>query len=303
MLQKDFFQVQPFNPNPYWDGSILVNLSGSQKFEDNTVFLPGKYKIEVAAGLDSLTISKQGSASTTYTNQTVYVSQNEVITTPFVVRAYCGSNATGSTSPGINQYSGAFKVNAVDARTLSSSNRPTGVDVNHIFGAGGGNGYSYINNPITGAVWMYAGGGANCLGNGNVTIYGNQQTRSSGAGSCLHLIPVGGVFGTNYIRAYHVSPSGTSIMGGGAAFGGGATPQSNSDGWFTRGGNSPYGTGATTLYTAGNGIGAGKINMNGTGAYFNGYAWSNITTTSNVLTNGVLGPNSYIRITWVGPLD
>ncbi|MEE1030032.1 MAG: hypothetical protein UIC65_03340, partial [Alphaproteobacteria bacterium] len=53
MLQKEFFQVQPFNPNPYWN-PVIVNLSGASKFEANTVFVPGRYKIEVAPGATSI---------------------------------------------------------------------------------------------------------------------------------------------------------------------------------------------------------------------------------------------------------
>lgn len=301
MLQKEFFNTQPFNPSPYWD-NVIVNLSGGQKFENNTVFMPGRYQIEVAAGLDSLTISRQGNTSTTFYAQTVYVSRTETIQSSFIVRAYCGSNASGETSPGYNPYFGGFKVNAVDARTLSSSNRPTGIDVNHIFGAGGGNSYTYSSSPF-GDIWNYIGGNGNCLGNGNITVYGNQITRSTGAGSCLHLLPVGGVFGSNYIRAYHISPCGTSSMAGGGAYGGGGTSQNSSGGWFTRGGNSPYGTGATNINSQGGGIGGGKTGLSGSGAFFNGSYWSDITTTENVITNGVLGRNSYIRITYLGPLN
>lgn len=315
MLQKDFFQVQPFNPNPYWDNTI-VNLSGAQKFEQNTVFKPGRYKIELAPGKgaynDSTLIPEAIAASgglTLVPNMTY----TENITQPFIIRAYCGSNAT-KTSIGTNLYSGSFKVNGITSNTTQH-----GIDVNHIFGAGGGN--AYIN--ASGAYWgkWYNRGGGNCLGNGNIiTDTFTNTTSYGGAGSCLHLIPVGGTFGTDYIRAYHACCN-VGIPGsayGGAA--GGKYVNSSAGDWGYRGGNSPYGNGGTAQqYTpvifdgyecsAGSGVGAGGKTINytnsgytyqvvvGAGAYFNGTTWidkpGNLSSTNS----------SYIRVTYLGPLN
>jgi hypothetical protein len=50
MLQKGFFNTDPFNPSPYWDGTMLINLYGNEKYDQNTVFLPGRYEVLVQAG-------------------------------------------------------------------------------------------------------------------------------------------------------------------------------------------------------------------------------------------------------------
>lgn len=280
MLQKEFFQVQPFNPSPYWD-PVIVNLAGAQKFEEDTVFVPGRYKIEVAPG------AHWGDDSGVYmTNVIRSISTEENILVPFIVRAYCGSNATQN-SIGTNPYVGEFKVNGNTVDT------PThGVDVTHIFGAGGGN--SYTRNFYN--VGKQRGGG-NCLGDGSIS--GNSDFYA--AGSCLHLLPVGGVFGTDYIRAYHFAPY-ARVCGG--AYGGGACwALSGYDDveWGYRGGNSPYGTGATTPRTAGGGIGGGGQFISGNyvagGAYFNGSTWQDVPYDPN---NSV---SSIIRITYLGPLE
>lgn len=298
MLQKEFFQVQPFNPNPYWD-PVIVNLSGAQKFEEDTVFVPGKYRIEVAPGHGSFPDDYGLGISI------VNMIYEEEINEPFIVRAYCGGNPT-SDSVGINPYSGPFKVNGKTAGTQGA-----GTDVNHIFGAGAGSEH-------TSAAYLYenyAGGGGNCLGNG-ATRTGtglSSGTEYYGAGSCLHLLPVGGIFGTDYIRAYHAAPY-AGVLGG--AYGGGqAGVYSNVGGdWAYRGGNSPYGNGgsvSTDLNTrAGKGIGGGgkphtipvgdttvTIGVPG-GAYFNGANW--IDVPGYVQTNPF---RSRIRITYLGPLD
>ena len=317
MLQKEFFQVQPFNPNPYWN-PVIVNLSGAQKFEEDTVFVPGKYRIEVAPGISSDVIKTSASD---VRSGFMFFDKTEVITEPFIVRAYCGSSALDSLVPGTNPYSGAFKVDAVDARTLSPSYRPNGIDVNHIFGAGGGNAHAEAYATIAGhnlATNAYYGGGGNCLGNGSVNYfnYAGNFGYASGAGSCLHLMPVGGVFGTNYLRAYHINGhQGFGAFGG--VYGAGASPYAyvyygagSESHWYTRGGNSPYGTGGTAWGENGGGLGGGTFfgaTVSDVGscscAYFNGNTWNSDGTRVNVKENGVIVPNSYIRITFLGPLD
>lgn len=291
MLQKEFFQVQPFNPSPYWN-PVVVNLSGAQKFEENTVFVPGRYRIEVAPGgyYSSTGTSVQTSGAS-------YFNYEESITIPFIVRAYCGSNASVS-SIGINPYSGVFKVNG-----LTTDTQTNGIDVNHIFGAGGGNAKT---SGILGS--QYRGGG-NCLGNGSKDHYtfGNSDVYF-GAGSCLHILPVDGTFGTDFIRAYHAAPY-AGICGG--AYGGGAAgPYGDDVVWTYRGGNSPYGNGGNSNRAKGDGVGGGGTlkqytTQSGTiarmyvagGAYFNGINW--IDVPGNPLNT----VTSIIRITYLGPLN
>lgn len=297
MLLNGFFMTDPYNPNPYWN-PVIVNLSGASKFEANTVFVPGRYKIEVAPGATSL--ENPFGMGVGIVNM-VY---EETITQPFIVRAYCGGNPTSS-AVGTNPYSGAFKVNGRTAGTQAN-----GIDVNHIFGAGGGNEHTssaYLYNS-------YCGGGGNCLGNGSTdTGTGTASNVYYGAGSCLHLLPVGGVFGTDYIRAYHAAPA-AGVMGG--AYGGGQGGEVTGIGgdWAYRGGNSPYGNGGSASSNlsnrAGKGIGGGgklkTITYSGQtftfaipgGAYFNGTTWVDHPgwTTSNPF-------RSRIRITYLGPLN
>ena len=303
---------QVVNVGLYYTPSVnetIVNLSGASAYTDSTIYAPGRYRIEAAPGVWSWDVVNVGDTSKTDSAyKTVYFDQEETITEPFMVIGYCGSNAVSDTVGGTNPYSGEFKVNAVDARTIIN-NQLDGVDVNHIFGAGGGNGSNYIHTSIVGTgtvidIRGYSGGGGNCLGDGNITSYtidsGTTIYRSTGAGTCVHLLPMNGVFGTDYLRAVHLAPIGASANG--SAYGGAATIGNASGGWFTRGGNSPYGTGATTINSAGTGVGAGQpVTVGGAGAYFNGTQWVDITTRANSLTNGELGPNSHIRITYLGP--
>lgn len=308
MLQKGFFNVDPFNPNPYWDNTI-VNLSGASKFEQDTIFKPGRYRIEVAPGKSIYNggIQYTVPGSTLVSNMTYIENINE----PFFVRAYCGSDATTS-AIGTNPYSGAFKVNGI-----TSTVNQNGIDVNHIFGAGGGNYYINLSGGY-GGKWYNRGGG-NCLGNGNIVTDTFTNTSSyGGAGSCLHLIPVGGTFGTDYIRAYHAA-SNLGIPGsvyGGAA--GGVYNNTSVGDWATRGGNSPYGNGGSAQHrnaewqymcTPGSGVGAGGKTVayviNGTtaqivvgaGAYFNGTTW--IDAPGGLSST----KSSYIKVTYLGPLD
>ena len=289
MLQKEFFQVQPYNPNPYWEGTVVLNLSGASKHEGAQIFYPGRYRIEVAPG----GFVNSGNPNTVYGGSQTYFNIEEEITVPFKAWAYCGGNASNG-SVGTNPYSGTYKV---DGKT--SDTQAAGTDVNHIFGAGGGNYYTSSSSSHTNA---RAGG--NCLGNGSITYYSfNSRYIYYGAGSCLHLVPVNGNWVTDYIRAYHAAPT-AGVPG--SAYGGGAAGYIGSSGssWGYRGGNSPYGTGATTSYTSGNGIGSGKVitesgtrYMVGAGARFNGTQW--IDVPGNI-TNTV---TSLIKITYLGPLS
>lgn len=311
MLQKEFFQVQPFNPNPYWN-PVIVNLSGAQKFEENTVFVPGRYKIEVAPGRGTSYLNNSNGGVFFPDELIVNMTYIEDITQSFIIRAYCGSDGT-KTAIGTNPYSGSFKVNGQTASVSQA-----GIDVNHIFGAGGGNMLHrdlYLFNT-------YGVGGGNCLGNGTIEPFFSNSFSDpnaiyhGGAGSCLHLLPIGGTFGTDYIRAYHAAPK-ASLPGG--AYGGGAganmAPTLSGDFWF-RGGNSPYGNGGVPASSdnpiPGTGVGAGGqlrpyvdpltqetvLGTTSGGAYFNGTTW--------IDRPGEFDNNSFssrIRITYLGPLN
>jgi hypothetical protein len=286
MLQKEFFQVQPFNPNPYWD-PVIVNLSGAQKFEEDTVFVPGRYKIEVKAG--------SGAENTTGEYPSGFgglITENIVVNRTFIVRAYCGSAGKKSNFGGTNPYVGPFKVNGYSVNGVP----PT---VNHIFGnagsVGGGVGYD----------WPSSG---NSLGNGAIM----EGASASGAGSCLHIIPVGGTFGTDYLFAFHATGGTGSIVGlcggTGGAYGGGASGSSVS--YFgeavvttSNGGSTPYGQGGAGVNARpgnnGTGIGHGNSSGIGAAAWFNGTSWQDSTANPSSVTI----PDGYIRITYLGPLE
>lgn len=285
MLQKEFFQVQPFNPNPYWD-PVIVNLSGAQKFEENTIFVPGRYKIEVKAGKGNEYITEYGNGFGGL------IIENIIVNRRFIVRAYCGSAGKMSNFGGTNPYVGPFKVNGYSVNGVP----PT---VNHIFGnagsVGGGTAYDC---PSSG----------NSLGDG--TIIGRYGC-TSGAGSCLHIIPVGGTFGTDYLFAFHTTggvAGALNFAGTGGAYGGGASGGSASI--FgervvatSNGGDTPYGQGGAGVYDRGGnngtGIGHGNNNTVGAAAWFNGTSWQDSTADPLSVTI----PDGYIRITYLGPLD
>lgn len=270
MLQKEFFGVDSFNPRPYWDNTIL-NLSGALKFEEDTVFMAGIYSVDVQAG-------SSGSADF------LSVPSRKVIRTfvvphPFFIRAYCGSKA-GEYIAGTNPYVGPFKVNGV-------ANVVDVPSVNHIFGNAGSAGAA--------ATGHHDPSSGNCLGNGVLDVH--FQATGSGAGSCLHFIPVGGTFGSDYLVAVHVAagaPGGLLFCGGGAgsAYGGAGSGGANSNtghGATSRaGGSTPYGSGgagvhasagpSTTQGQNGSGIGAGRggrktMDCYGGAAYFDGINW------------------------------
>lgn len=273
MLQKEFFQVQPFNPSPYWEGTVLVNLSGAEKYEEDTIFQPGRYEILVQAGggynsTFGATFGKSGKILTT-----LNITQN------FIVRAYCGSSGTAG-DKGVNLYSGAFKVNPY-LGDISS--------VSHIFGNCGA--ASKSTGSVTPIETTY--GGPNCLGDG--------ARNGRGAGSCMHIMPVGGVFGTNYFFAFHTTPSvdtSPGVPGSGSAYGGSASgsasvmwPSSGDTINGYAGGGTPYGNGGarvtqsgigTTYGNNGAGIGHGYASpiatnsvgvVQGSAAWFDGNSW------------------------------
>lgn len=288
MFQKEFFNTSSFNPNPYLD-NVIINLTGAQKFDADTLFFPGKYKVEVKAGNNHIDNS---GASYGLLGFGGFIVENIEITTNFIVRAYCGSCGNVSVSGGINPYSGPFKVNGYSVNGVP----PT---INHIFGnagsVGGGTGYDC---PSSG----------NSLGNGAmISRYG----WSSGAGSCLHIMPVGGVFGTDYLFAFHTTGgvAGLDTGGSGGAYGGGASGTSAS--MFgesvvttSNGGSTPYGQGGAgvnkRIGNDGTGIGHGRADGIGAAAWFNGSYWQDSSADPSSVQ---LIANGYIKITYLGPLN
>lgn len=286
MLQKEFFQVQPFNPYPYEDGTVLLDLVGNQQYIDNTIFPIGKYEFIVRGGGVKL-IPSNGNI---YNYCAVTIDKIINITTPFVVRGYCGGETISNQSAqsvvlGTNPYSGVYKVNGIGNPSVSIP------DVNHIFGNAGSAGTGKAS-----MLTIYLASSGNCLGNGAKDALASfTMAQLSGAGSCLHLMPIDGIFGVDYFYAFHVS--GTAIGGGGSgsAYGGGASGRGSN----YNGGNSPYGIGgaAGSVASDGTGIGHGNADGSSAGAFFDGTSWNTI---SNIIGNESDG---MIKIIYLGPLD
>lgn len=302
MLQKEFFQVQPFNPNPYWN-PVIVNLSGAQKFEEDTVFVPGRYKVIVqAGGVYPVSLSVSGK-----------IEQIVVVQEPFIIKAYCGSKGTQN-SGGVNLYAGTFKVNPIQGDVPS---------VNHIFGNCG--------SCAKGTSGAEGYGSGNSLGNGIIYNTPGGYSFACGAGSCLHFIPLNGVFGIDYLFAFHTTSASACIgyslqTGSGSAYGGsasgGASPTGSQGGTAQNGfigGNTPYGSGGARSYSGtglvaygygydGTGIGhgyAGETNPSdlsyykgkGAAAWYNGTNW---VQSDNWASTGEEGK---IVVEYLGPLE
>ena len=303
MLQKGFFLTDPFN----WKGRVLVNLSGSQSFVEDTVFPKGVYRVDVVAGSTfdgigpgnpSTSNLSKGVGGKVYTEVTIEV--------PFIIRAYCGSKG-GYGVGGTNPYSGSFKVNALYQESNVAS-------VDHIFGNRGGSA------SISGQTAQFPGGG-NCLGDGVGVNSKNNEKWGIGAGSCLHFLPVDGVFGTDYLFAAHCAPAATGftgtpkcIAGSGSAYGGaagGGTIYLNYTCYVWAGGSTPYGNGgpAVSGYSTpdvtwadayGTGVGAGTVArtglFKGAAACFKDGVWSDTGLYGNVDEDG------HIIVTFVRPI-
>lgn len=298
MLLNSFFMVDPFNAYPYIDNDI-VNLVGGGSFTQNTVFRPGKYSVDVQAGSSYVEEN-----TTLIIGKPALIKKEISITQPFIVRAYCGSSGT-ATAGGMNPYSGSFKVNA-------NTTHDAVPGVSHIFGNTGST--AYVNMGIVSSTIHCSTG--NCLGDG--TYIGNT---SSGAGSCLHIMPANGTFGTDYLFAFHCVAGtimNTNGLGGGvgSAYGGAG---SGSVYVYTSiaqkaqsydGGSTPYGAGGkgvetTTLgeYKLGNngsgpgyGYGGGH-GVDGGGAWFDGEQWLDSRTV------GEHGTDGHIILKYLRPLN
>lgn len=306
MLQRGFFLTDPFNPKPFWDNTV-VNLLGNQKFDEDTLFPAGYYQVDVQAGSGGYAGTSADIFGRTPSRRVV---QTFVVGVPFIIRAYCGSRGFGATI-GQNPYVGEFKVNSF----ISNANVPT---VSHIFGNAGSAaeyGHQDGNN--------YGASGGNCLGDGAKTT---NYDISSGAGSCLHFLPEGGVFGTDYLYAVHIAPGGVGVLtsgGGGSAYGGagsgGADSSTVRSGTSKNGGDTSFGTGGAGVYAAvgpayvsgndGTGIGAGfggwafilsnQRACYGGAAYFDGTNW--VDANSNGLF-GDVAEDGHIIVEYLRPL-
>lgn len=308
----------------YKPNTVIVNLTGASSFTEDTVFKPGKYRIQIAPGLPSWVLGLK-SLFISPAGKLVYIDRTETITKPFFIRAYCGSDAVSDKVGGTNPYSGPFKVNAVNALSLGKT-MPSGISVNHIFGAGGGN--AYIDATEYHTLFHTYSGGGNCLGNG-ACVYKSEGSGwdsiyvASGAGSCLHLLPTDGVFGTDYIRAYHVGASAvgwTSYIEMSGSTYGGAAGASVGDKVISggKGGNSPYGAGGsktevdisgyggTVYYGNGTGVGCGTIYTGPKGAVYDGAKWIDVEPNTDIATGTtnvkITDKHSLIKITYLGEL-
>ena len=292
-------------------GYTILNLSGAQKFDDNTVFNGGVYSIDVVAGSTFVGTATDVPMTSSYGKGVGgKVSVQVTIPQPFIIRAYCGSKGNYGVG-GTNLYSGAFKENAVYQESIP-------VAVNHIFGNVGGS--AKDTNSV-----QYAGSG-NCLGNGVGINTVNNVKHGIGAGSCVHFLPVGGAFGTDYLFAAHCTAGATGqssapfvVSGCGSAYGGsgagyGAISSGGSHGTAWAGGRTPYGDGGVAVISSvpanfapasGIGIGAGLAQassvmpnwpIRGAAAYFNGEEW----LTSNLYGN--FEQDGHIIVTLVRPL-
>lgn len=274
--------VRIYKSNILPEPTTILNLSGGQKYDEDTVFPAGRYRITVQAG-------SCYPADATYASNKITQTIN--VTNPFIIRAYCGSSAT-SAAAGTNPYSGSFKVNArTDNTTIST--------VNHIFG-NAGSCFVFSGAISYSKAILYSSG--NCLGDG---AYMSSKSSGIGAGSCLHLMPVGGTFGTDYLFAFHCAAGTYGSAGGGSAYGGAGSGQALSGGTAAgtatviAGGSTPYGTGGAGHSVTraqqngynGSGIGygyGGGISGNGAGAWFDGTTWIDSRTVGAPGEQGII---------------
>lgn len=310
-LLNSFFYA---NPIPFDEGTVLISLVGNQSYVADRIFPAGRYRVELQAGAPFMAVTQFDQASVSGR-----VVQEFNMTEDFIVRAYCGSKATSGSTAGINPYTGIYKVDGLGSFGSDVS------AINHIFGNAGSTarqntGAGNIDYPSSG----------NCLGNGAV---GNQSGGATGAGSCLHIIPVGGVFGENYLRCFHATSGvpynymslpdfgGFTLCfsaGSGSCYGGagsGTAANITTSNRSFAGGSTPYGTGGAGVpvpgtnpsFTAGNngtgigaGIGGGRVangwRTPGVACYFDGSQWLN----SSLLAGA--GEDGKIILTFLGEL-
>ena len=287
-----------------YPSEYVINLKGGEKYEKDIIWPAGYYSIECSAGQNY-----RGGISQIGTPGFVNV-QNIKVDQPFIIRAYCGSDATFNT-PGTNPYTGQYKV---DAYTNYTSSPP---DVGHIFGNAGSGLYSAAGPQII-------PGGANCLGDGAEVVVQGNTGGALGAGSCIHFIPINGTFGQNYLFAAHCCAGTMNIPssvldrvyggnGGGSAHGGAGSASACKTNSYSfnslSGGNTLYGNAGQgviatnnglVLGNSGQGIGAGPGGgatggSAGAACYFDGVNWINGNVGENI-------ESSIIKVRYVSKL-
>lgn len=293
----------------------LPNLLGASAWvHDDIVYPKGTYKVEIGSGA-----SWKNLGVNIYEPTGVGFTQTIVMKQKFVIRAYCGG-AGSPTDIGRNPYSGPYKRSAVAQEGAQANGG--------IFGNSGGN--TVLVTVRTGSRSIIPKGGPNCLGDG--AKYENNSVKFGGAGSCLHFMPVGGVFGTDYLACFHCAGSSVAAEptssrgpaqcagGGGGAYGGGggagramstSGAVSYFEGWAggpAAGGNGGAGGGTAKTHGAtagskGAGVGAGDgggavVNTSGSvpATGFGGVAFYNGSTWSTP-TRIIHSGQGYIRIT------
>ena len=50
MLGKMFFNTESYNPSPFWENTVLLDLTGASKYEADKIYPVGRYRIQVAPG-------------------------------------------------------------------------------------------------------------------------------------------------------------------------------------------------------------------------------------------------------------
>lgn len=299
-----------------WQKNPLLSLNGGEKYEENAVWKPGRYKILVQSGGTKHTnmITSQRPDPVIVEIPGAIIEKEITITQPFIIRAYCGGGSISQDENqilgiapyvvlGTNPYSGTFKVNGWnDTNNAPSAN-------SSIFGNAGGMGAAMS------ALDYYSSG--NCLGDGVSRVL-TQTAAATAAGSCLHIMPADGVFGTDYYYAFHTTGAAMVNGASGGAYGGGAggcciyatvsvapaiTSQAGGDSGGGVGGAAVSRASGQQNFVSGNdGVGAGHgyatkgtgagIAVNytqyphGAGAFFNGTSWEDITTTASGYADG-----------------
>ena len=152
--------------------------------------------------------------------------------------------------------------------------------------------------------------------------YAVPQNGSLFGGAVCHFIPVGGTFGTDYLRCFHCGVAASAVYGGSGAYGGGAGGRgartyntisrqysnvTGATGKSGAGGSGGTGGTGTTSGSAGagdsgkpgnsgSGTGAGTATKGGV-AWYNGSSWTSPTRVAN--TTG----NAFVRIIYKARLQ
>lgn len=203
MLQKEFFQVQPFNPYPYWDGYVF--------FESST---PGSYSItiphNVKCGL--ICVGAGGGGSVTHTTGLLNLFRcsgggsggysyktNEEIIANQTITIVVGSGGSGITGTNINVQAGNGTESKIEVN---------GIEI--LVATGGTGGHSTVDGL---GDWTAGIGGTGVTLNGNSGQKGGLP--ASGGSSVYNQYGAGGSAGdfygqdggSGYVKIYAIMPS------------------------------------------------------------------------------------------------